>query len=466
MGSFDNLSHELLLRELSEHIHDGRFIQLMRELLDAGYMEDWTFNRTLSGVPQGGIVSPLLSNILLTQLDRFVVTVLIPQYTRGARREINHVYQRLMVSSRHYRQRGNRGKAKGLRKQAQRLPTQDANDPNYRRLKYVRYADDFLLGFSGPRSEAEEIKQRLTTFLQEELKLELSQTKTLITHARTEAARFLGYEVTNRQVDEKRTVRRTSDRIRSKCRTVNGHIGLQVPKDVIEEHCRGYRRGLKAIHRAELMNESDFSITTRYQSEYRGVVNYYRLAYNLHTLSKLKWVMETSLTKTLAAKFKRSVPQIYEKYDAELEVQGKKYKVLQVVIPRQEKKPLVATWGGVPLAWDIQATLEEQPKKKWNSRSELEQRLLADFCELCGSTQKVEVHHVRKLSNLHRYPGRPKPLWALRMIALRRKTLLLCRTCHEDVDLGRPLRRQLIELAEVKALRKRAKARILESRML
>ncbi len=462
---FDKLSHELLLRELSEKIHDGRFINLMRELFDAGYMEDWTFNETLSGVPQGGIVSPILSNILLNKLDKYVETVLIPKYTKGVKRKVNLEYARLMVSSRHYRQHGNAEKAEDLRKQAQKLPTQNVNDPDYRRLKYVRYADDFLLGFCGPKSEAEEIKQQLGIFLQEELKLELSQAKTLITHARTEAAKFLGYEVTNRQVDEKHTTRNTSDGKQTKCRTVNGQIGLQVPKDVIEEHCRGYMRGLKTMHRAELINESDFSIITRYQSEFRGTANYYRLAYNMHTLIKLKWVMETSLTKTLATKFKAPVPKIYEKYGAKLEVKDKEYKILQVSIPRQDKKPLIATWGGVPLTWNIQATLEEQPKEwKWN-RSELEQRLLADFCELCGDTQKVEVHHVRKMSGLHEHPGRPKPPWVVRMIALKRKTLLLCRTCHEDVDLGRPMRRQPIELTEVKALQKRAKTRILESRV-
>src|SRR5260370_9110881 len=460
-----NLSNELHLKELSEKIHDGRFINLIRELFDAGYMEDWTFNGTLSGVPQGGIVRPILSNILLSKLDKFVEAVLIPQYTKGVKRKVKLEYKRLMVSSRHYRQRGNTEKEEDLRKQAQRLPTQDVNDPEYRRLKYVRYADDFLLGFCGPKSEAEEIKRQRGTFMQEELKLKLSQTKTLITHARTEAARFLGYEVTNRQVDEKRTIRNASDGTRTKCRTVNGQIGLQVTKDVIEEHCKGYMRGLKRIHGGEVINESDLSIINRYQSEFRGIANYYRLAYNMHTLIKLKWVMETSLTKTLATKFKVAVSKIYEKYGAKLEVKGKEYKILQVSIPRQDKKPLIATWGGVPLSWNIQAILEEQLKKwKWN-RSELEQRLLTDFCELCGHTQKVEVHHVRKITNLHAYPGRPQPPWLVSMIALKRKTLLLCRTCHEDVDLGRPLRRQTIELAKVLPLRKRAKTLTLESRM-
>src|SRR5947209_13948157 len=168
----------------------------MQELLDAGYMEDWTYNQTLSGVPQGGIVSPLLSNILLDKLDKFVENVLIPQYTRGSKRKTNPEYERLRKASRNQRKKGNTEKAEELRKQSQKLPSRMANDPDYRRLKYVRYADDFLLGFTGPRSQAEEIKQQLKEFLQEELKLELSEEKTHITHAMSEAARFPGYEIT------------------------------------------------------------------------------------------------------------------------------------------------------------------------------------------------------------------------------------------------------------------------------
>src|SRR2546425_2905475 len=379
---FDKLDHELLLQTLGEKIHDGRFINLMRKLFDAGYMEDWTFNETLSGVPQGGIVSPILANILLDKLDKFVETVLIPKYTKGVKREKNGEYDRLMTNSLRLRKRGRVEEAEARRKQAQKLPSQDMNDPDYRRLRYVRYADDFLLGYIGPKSEAEEIKQQLKEYLQEELKLELSEAKTLITHARTEVARFLGYEVTVIQEDKKRCKSIHG----YERRNINGKIGLQVPKDVIEKKCEPYLRGQEAIHRAELIQESDFYNITKYQAEFRGIANYYRLAYNMHTLRKLKWVMETSLTKTLAHKFKVSVPKIYEKYGVELVIDNKRSKGLQVSIPRQDKKPLVATWGGVSLSWDIQATLEEQLPHTWTGRSELVQRLLADFCEICGSS--------------------------------------------------------------------------------
>ncbi len=458
---FDKLDHELLLTTISEKIHDGRFINLLRKLFDAGYMEEWTFNRTLSGVPQGGIVSPLLANILLDKLDKFVETVLIPKYTRGKRRA-NPEYKHLMEGARYHRKRGNAHKAEEMRTQAQTLPSYNVHDPNFRRLKYVRYADDFLIGFTGPRSEAEEIKRELALFLKEELKLELSEAKTLLTHARTEPARFLGYHISTMQDDTKRSLRDTNGLgIKRMCRSINSGVRLHVPEDVVEEKCKRYRKGKKAIHRKELMELTDYSIVMHYQLEYRGIANYYQLAHNMYSLNTLKWVMQQSLAKTLAHKHKMSVKKVYEKYGAERVVNGRTYKTLQVVITREKegKPPLVAYWGAVPLRWDIGATLEEKPPRAWVGHSELVQRFLAEYCELCGSSHEVEVHHVRKMSKLHEYPGKEKPEWVKRMIALKRKTIILCRTCHQDVDLGRPLRRQIINLTDVKALQKQAKRR-------
>jgi len=457
---FDKLNHELLLEILKEHIHDERFIRLLRELFDAGYMEDWTYNQTLSGVPQGGIVSPILSNIMLDKLDKFVEKTLIPQHTKGTKRRANPEYHNLITLSWYHRQQGNIKKAKELRDQAQAMPAMMTNDPNFRRLKYVRYADDFLLGLTGPRSEAEEIKQQLRKFLQEELKLELSEEKTLITHAVSEAARFLGYEVTMLQEDAKRTRRDTNGYgTETMCRSINRRVGLRVPKDILEAKWRRYTKGGKVMSRKELEGESDYAIVMMYQLEYRGIANYYRLAYNMSSLNKLKWIMEISLTKTLASKHKITVPKVYEKYRAKLMVDGKEYKGLQVIVPKPDKskKPLVAIWGGISLKWDIRATLDEQPPKLYGGgRSELVQRLLADFCELCGSSEEVEVHHVQAMRKLHEYPGRPKPEWVKRMIALRRKTLLLCKRCHTATEHGLPITWHLISLNEIKDRRKRS----------
>jgi group II intron reverse transcriptase/maturase len=198
-GCFNNLDHELIVSALSEHIHDGRFINLIRQLLDAGYLEEWKFNRTLSGVPQGSIVSPVLSNILLDKLDKVVETVLIPHYTKGVKRQRNPEYKHLMGQAEKCYRKGEKQQAALYRKQAQQLPSVDTHDPDFRRLRYCRYADDWLIGFIGPKAEAEEIKQQLEIFLREELHLELSKTKTLITHARSQVARFLGYDITTIQ---------------------------------------------------------------------------------------------------------------------------------------------------------------------------------------------------------------------------------------------------------------------------
>jgi hypothetical protein len=276
----------------------------------------------------------------------------------------------------------------------------------------------------------------------EELKLELSEEKTLITHTRDSAAKFLNYEITTIQSDAKQTL----DKNGHKGRKVNGEIGLKVPRTVVEDKCKRYMREGKPAHRSELLNESDFTIVATYQLEYRGLVNYYQMAFNLHILHKLKWVMETSLTKTLAHKHKTTVTKIYDKYRTEIEVEGRKYKVLQVTVPREGKKPLVATWGGIPLTWDASAPIKDQIQQHHWKRSELEQRLLAQVCEQCGATRmtdKIEVHHIRALKDLEQYTGREKPLWVHIMAARRRKTLVLCHTCHMDIQHGRPHRRKV-----------------------
>lgn len=174
---FGSLDHEVMLSTLAEKIHDNRLLRLIEQMLQAGYLEDWVWNETLSGAPQGGVVSPILSNIYLDRLDKFIETVLIPQYTRGASRANNPVYARVRMAAVRARKRGNMTAARELRKQLRGTSSKDPQDPGYRRLRYCRYADDTLLGFAGPKAEAEEIKQRLAQFLRDDLKLELTQTR-------------------------------------------------------------------------------------------------------------------------------------------------------------------------------------------------------------------------------------------------------------------------------------------------
>jgi group II intron reverse transcriptase/maturase len=427
---FDRLSHDVLVNTLAEKIHDGRFLHLISELLKAGYLEEWTFNATLSGVPQGGVVSPICSNVYLDRLDKFVEQTLIPAYTHGTRRRNYPEYKRVHKRMWALAKAGRKQEAKVLRRTLQRLPARDPLDPDYRRLRYVRYADDWLLGFCGPRAEAEAIKRQLGEFLREELKLDLSETKTLITHARSQAAHFLGYEVVVLDND--------TSRDQHGHRNINGQIGLKVPVEAIRHKCQAYSRHGKPIHRTERINDSDFSVVAQYQLEYRGTVEYYRLAFNLHRLSRLKGVMEQSLAKTLARKFRTSVTKVYRRYRATHQVDGRTYKTLQVTVERGEgRRPLVARWGGVPLKWRMTAALDDQPPRAWSTRSELLDRLLAGTCELCGSQEAVEVHHIRKLADLRHKGQGQKPAWVRHMAARRRKTLIVCRKHHEDIQYGR-----------------------------
>ncbi len=438
---FDKLDHKVLLSILRESFHDEPFIRLISELLKAGYLEEWKFNATLSGTPQGGVVSPILSNIYLDRLDKYVERTLIPAYTKGKKRRPNLSYYNLSEKEWRLRKQGRREEAQELKRQMRAIPTVDTSDPNFRRLKYVRYADDFLLGYVGPRSEAEGIKRQLETYLRDNLKLELSMTKTLVTHGRIEAAQFLGYEVFVMQEDTKRVQVHPTNGTAFAKRSVNGKIGLHVPKRVVKEKSQAFTRQGEAVQRAEMTTLSEYEIVMQYQAEYRGLVEYYRMAQNLSkSLNKLEWIMEVSLTKTLANKLKVSVPQVYRRFVATLTVDGKPTRGLRVVHQREGRKPLIAMWGGINLKWNAQATLNDQPPKQWANYSELVERLLVGECEYCGSGP-VEGHHIHALKDISKaHPGRDKPEWAKMMIARQRKVMFVCRECHQDITYGRPMR--------------------------
>jgi group II intron reverse transcriptase/maturase len=426
---FDTLDHEILMSILAEKIHDNRFLRLTRNLLKAGYLEEWKHNATISGTPQGGVVSPILSNIYLDRLDQYVEQTLLPANNRGEKRQQNLAYKTQMEKARRLRLKGKTQEARQLRRQAQEMPSHASDDANYRRLKYIRYADDFLLGFQGTRQEAEAIKQQLKDYLANKLKLAMSEQKTLITHAQTGAARFLGYDIETIHDNHKLHGPKHA-------RTINGAIGLRVPEEVVKAKCQPYLAHGKPIHRKERTHDTVFTIVAKYQSEYRGVVEYYRMAYNLRQFGKLKWIMEQSLTKTLASKLKISVSQVHERYHAIFQVNDRSYKGLEVTEEREGKRSLVARWGGIPLTWNIRATLNDECPQLWSIRSEVIDRLLAEECELCGSCEKIQVHHIRALKNLQRKGRTPPPDWVIVMASRQRKTLVICQACHQRIHQG------------------------------
>jgi group II intron reverse transcriptase/maturase len=421
---FGSLDHQVMMTTLSANIRDGRFLRLIRHMLQAGYLEDWIYNATLSGAPQGGVASPILSNIYLDRLDEFVENVLIPEYTRGTRRKPSREYHRVYYAMRRAHERGDTAEFNALRRRLRSFPSADPDDPGYRRLRYCRYADDTLLGFTGPKTEAEQIKARLAQFLRDDLKLELSPEKTLITHARTGAARFLGYEITVQHSDSKITNRQ---------RSVNGVIRLRVPVTVVRAKCSGYLARGKPAHRSDLMGFPDRDIIRTYGAEYRGIVQYYLLATDVFRLARLRWVMETSMLKTLAGKHRSTVTTMARKYKAKVVTPVGPRTCMQVVIERPGRKPLIARFGGIPLRRKKNAMIVDKSTVSVPARrKELISRLLAGHCEICKATDDIVVHHVRTLAELADR-SQPHPEWVSVMLRKRRKTLVVCGSCHTTI---------------------------------
>ena len=426
-GCFDNIDHEILLEIMGEKIKDQRFLRLVKHLLKAGYVEDWKWNKTYSGTPQGGIISPLLANIYLDRLDKWVERVLLPMYNKrpdgAVGRRKNREYGRLVYHKKEARKRRDLEAYKQIDRRMKAIPTVDVNDENFRKLEYIRYADDFLLSFNGTKEEAKEIREHVKKFLREKMKLELSMEKTLITHAKTEKARFLGYDLVVMQGNERRRA--------------NGTIWLGVPVEAKKRVERKYKRDGKPMHKGSYIDNSDYDIISMFQSEYRGFVQYYTMAHNLHTLDKLNWVIKTSLLKTLAAKHKSTVTKTAKKYSGTKKVGGRVYKVFKVEVEREEKKPLIAHFGAVPHKRNPKPTkITDTILKETTIRSEIIDRLLAEQCEMCGTTDKIQVHHVRKLKDVNKPGKKNKPAWVHRMAAIRRKTLMTCETCHIAIHKG------------------------------
>lgn len=437
-GCFDNIDHAILLKIIRRDIHDDRLIRLIEGLLKAGYMEDWRRHDTLSGSPQGGILSPLLANIYLNELDRFVEDTLIPAYTLGKRRQDNPRYTRLCSLIAAARKRHDFNEVKRLKQERRWMSSVDGFEEAYRRLRYIRYADDFLLGFVGPKDEAEQIRRGLGDFLDQRLKLTLSAEKTLITHAVGEKAKFLGYEI--------KVTKANNFLAENGKRSVNGMIALLMPRAVTQRIRRKYSRNGKVVEKAELTRDSDYTIILRFQSVLRGLYNYYCMAVNVSSpmrMNHIQGILQISLAKTLSHKLKRKVSKIYRKYQMVLlDSENRPYKVFRTVIERPGKTPLIATFGGFPLKRipDGMGTPDFRFDVAWNvhasHRSEVVQRLLAGKCEICGAKRPVQMHHIRKLADLDKPDQRPKAAWQKLMSARKRKTLAVCVDCHRKIHAG------------------------------
>jgi hypothetical protein len=362
---------------------------------------------------------------------------LFPTHNRGERRQINPEYDRIKACLYYARKKGWKEKAKELVKQSRQVPSGTPSDPNYRRLRYNRYADDFLLGFVGPREEAEQIKQKIKVFLKT-IKLDLSEEKTLITHATTQAARYLGYEI-KVALDNNQMTKQYKRYNRHRSRAINMLPVLSVPADVARQWRTKYTKNGKPTNRPELLQCSDFEIVKTYSLEFQGVVNYYAMAYNVaRSFYPVKYMFMESAVRTLANKHKTSRYRIYARYKRRSE-----YGVLALIVeapnPNNPERPYRAALGDKPIRTSFSTVTPDVKRELFLGRNELVRRLLADTCELCGSQDRIAVHHIRKLADLKRkqQATKQKPDWMKFMLARNRKTVVVCHRCHNDIHGGR-----------------------------
>jgi group II intron reverse transcriptase/maturase len=444
-GFFDNISHGKLLQILSRKMSDGRFLSLIERFLKAGYMEFKRVHHSLTGTPQGGIVSPILANIYLHELDVFMEKVCDQKSTHGTVRKRYEPYMELTYKRHVARGKGEYEQANEILKELRTMPSQDPLDPNYIKVKYIRYADDFLVMIIGSKSLAEQIREEIREFLQQELQLELSVEKTLITHLNDQRVRFLGYEIAK----TRENTALTENTLGVKKRDANETIQLLVPGDVIQEKLKPFMSNGKAIHHNARINIPLLDTLTQYNAEIRGLYNYYCLATDVSKkMGKFRYYHYYSLIKTVARKEKCSVTQVLSKHgvDARLKQGTGTRKIFGVSYKTKEGQKTLTYFNDSIKKKDIpqkgriaQGLLETTIP----GRHQIIDRINAKECELCGyqssEANNFEVHHIRKLKDIKQQyskRGDHVPNWVLKMCAMNRKTLVVCKACHNAIHSG------------------------------
>ena len=440
-GFFDNIDHDVLVGILRERISDDRFIRLIRKFLKAGYVEDWTFHNTYSGMPQGGIVSPILANIYLDKLDKYVKEY-IRHFDMGTKRrpgkesndlanERKRTVRKLKKIKDGTEKAALVARLKAIEQERAAFPSGDEMDGSYRRLKYIRYADDFILGVIGSKEDALRIKEDIKSFLSESLALELSEEKTLITHT-GKSAKFLGYEITvTRNNHQRRDVQGRLRRTYGK--RVRLNVSMATLRDKLLEYgameikLRNGKEVWKPKCRSGLIFNDDLEILDRYNRETVGFCNYYLIANNCVVLHNFRYIMEYSMYKTFAGKYRSTVRKI-----------NKKYRYNKLFTVKYEQKGAIKSRTFYKTSFKRRTTAfngscDIEPYSIADvSRTNLTDRLKAEKCELCGATGKLIMHHVRNLKDL-----KGKESWERLMSARKRKTIALCPSCHRLRHLGK-----------------------------
>lgn len=441
-GFFDNIDHDVLIEILRKRINDERFLRLIRKFLNAGYAEKWEFHHTYSGTPQGGIISPMLANIYLDQFDKYMKEY-AEKFDKGDARKRNNEYYRLNTWMCNLKKRINSvedtderadmiREYQNMRKEKFSMSPTEPMDENYRRLQYVRYADDFLIGVIGSKADCVKMKADIAKFMSERLHLELSDEKTLITNGQ-DKAKFLGYEISVRKSN---AVKRNKSGIR--CRVFNGSVVLTVNIETARKKLSALgalkienidgKDVWRSQSRGKLIALEPDKILAQYNSEIRGFYNYYSIAYNTSSVcSTFGYIMEWSLYKTLGQKLNLSSMQVKKKYRKDKDF----------VIPYKDKKGniklrMLYNGGFKRRKADINSKVDILPHRISLPFPSVPERLKSGICELCGKkVEKLIVHQVRNLNHLKGEKESEKV-----MLTIHRKTLVVCPECYALIQQG------------------------------
>ena len=443
-GFFDNIDHKIMIGILSKRIKDEKFLRLINKFLRAGYLEEWQYHNSYSGTPQGGIISPILANIYLDEFDKYMKE-LKSEFDKGKGRKplsqaikfeshLQRLRRKLSVTTDEDERKAILQKITEIQREKYQTPYSDPMDNDFKRLQYIRYADDFIIGIVGSKEDAKSLKIKIAEYLQNSLKLELSEEKTLITNS-SDKAKFLGYEIYVRKTNAV-----TTNKNGVKSRYLNGSVCLSVSMQTIRDKLVEYKamsiettvygkENFKPKSRYYLKDNDDLEILEQYNSEIRGFRNYYSLANNSSIVSSFGYIMQYSMFKTFATKYRTSVRKITQKLRI-----GKGFGIRYKDKKGNTKTRLFYNEGFSRKKLKYSQNVDIIPKTiMYTAKTSLKQRLEAGKCEYCGNeNEMIEIHHVRKLKDL-----KGKSRLETFMIARNRKTIALCRQCHSDLHLGR-----------------------------
>lgn len=311
---FDNIPHFLIIKCVAERVGDPRVMELLNKYLNAGYVDNLGYiHRLKLGTPQGGVLSPLLANIVLHKLDQFMAEEKT-RFEKGLVRRKNSAYAALQTKK---AKTSDLEVRKRLLREMRLTKRSDTTDPNFRRLEYIRYADDFVILVAGSLKDAGFIKAKVKDILKTKCGLELNDENTTINNM-TKKWSYLGTEIRKMRVNSTWLVKHASG---GRAIGVN-YLLVNAPiKEVINKLKKAnlvrlnHKGKVFPMGHTPIMNLSHQEILDFYSSKLRGIISFYSFASNKSSLHSIVWLMKASCALTLAKKYKlRSIRKVFNNY--------------------------------------------------------------------------------------------------------------------------------------------------------